>query len=437
MNAALTDSGIYTCRATNNIGEPAQNTKDEQKIELTVYGSPVILNQKVEECSVGGKVLIEWKPSSQTVGVVHRISATREGNTVADYTRTITAQIHESTTIEKLSADTNYAIKITVCPDECIISLYAQTVIQTRMGLPNPVTDARVIKISESECNLTWAWLESKLKTDATFEIIENATLVYLSSNVHQHTFTEKHLYEGKSLDSFRVRIETKPNRNYTFYINAKTCIGRSNRITAIGECLTNVAAPENVPVPTAVWSEVRKATQLIDITIPDETRGPISCIFIIVKSGGRILDEITTEKLTRLSENALVGKSEENEYLAFAVQRSKIKGTKMQISLGDDTNSFCNLSTSMSTNLTRVKRAVTGYISGRNLPLEIGSTYTYYAVTSTYSVTSDKVFLQRSSSAVFILKKTKDSEGYLNVHYKYENVDSILTNNAYEEISV
>nr|XP_039259602.1 uncharacterized protein LOC120336066 [Styela clava] len=111
-------------------------------------------------------------------------------------------------------------------------------------------------------------------------------------------------------------------------------------------------------------------------------------------------------EKLTRLSRNALIGKSEENEFLAIAMQRSKIKDPKVQVSLGDDKASFCHLLTGT----TRAKRAVTEYISGRNLPLKIGSTYTYYAVTSTYSVTSGEVLLQRSSSAAFNLKKTEGS---------------------------
>ncbi|XP_077975102.1 uncharacterized protein LOC120336065 [Styela clava] len=507
MNAVLSDTGTYTCRATNNIGEPAQETKDEREIELSdndkeyilyfpVYGSPVITASEVVKCSVGEKVAIEWKPNYQTIGVVHRISATREGDTVAIYTQNITAQTHEITTIEELVPYTNYNIKITVCPDKCINKLHTQTVIKTSLGLPDPVTDARVTKVSESQCAVTWDWSESKLKTNETFEIIENATLVFLSSNIQQHTFTKKYLYEGKSLDSFRVQIETKPNRNYTFYVNAKNCAGESNRIAAIGECLTNVAAPEHVPVPTTVQTEENSATQLIDITFPDETRGPIGCLLVIVKSGESDLeDEITMEKLTRLSRNALIGKSEENEFLAIAMQRSKIKDPKVQVSLGDDKASFCHLLTGT----TRAKRAVTEYISGRNLPLKIGSTYTYYAVTSTYSVTSGEVLLQRSSSAAFNLKKTEgsnivwiagvvvgalviavvvvlivllvrkkrnvqkeenddhtyeqpsinpigiqsppvksqDSAGYLNVHYNYENVDSIPTNNAYEEITV
>nr|XP_039259601.1 uncharacterized protein LOC120336065 [Styela clava] len=407
MNAVLSDTGTYTCRATNNIGEPAQETKDEREIELSVYGSPVITDSKVVECSVGEKIPIEWKPNYQTIGVVHRISATREGDTVAIYTQNITAQTHEITTIEKLAPYTNYTIKITVCPDECITKLHAQTVIKTGIGLPDPVTNARVTKVSESHCAVTWDWSETKLKTNETFEIIENATLVFLSSNIQQHTFTKKYLYEGKSLDSFRVQIETKPNRNYTFYVNAKNCAGESNRIAAIGECLTNVAAPEHVPVPTTVQTEENSATQLIDITFPDETRGPIGCLLVIVKSGeSESEDEITMEKLTRLSKNALIGKSEENEFLAIAMQRSKIKDPKVQVSLGDDKASFCHLLTGT----TRAKRAVTEYISGRNLPLKIGSTYTYYAVTSTYSVTSGEVLLQRSSSAAFNLKKTEGS---------------------------
>ena len=62
--------------------------------------------------------------------------------------------------------------QITVCPDECITKLHAQTEIKTSISLPDSVTDARVTKISESQCSSTWDWLESKLKTHAAFEVI-------------------------------------------------------------------------------------------------------------------------------------------------------------------------------------------------------------------------------------------------------------------------
>ncbi|XP_077965960.1 uncharacterized protein LOC120336894 isoform X2 [Styela clava] len=409
MNAVLSDTGTYTCRATNNIGEPAQATTDEREIELTVYGPPVIINGKVEECSVGGKVTIEWKPNNQTIGVVHRISATREGDTIANYTQNITAQTFQTTIIEKLAPYTNYTIKITVCPDECITKLHAQTVIKTGIGIPNPVTDARVEKISDQQCNITWSWLESIPKADTTLEVDEEAKLVQLSPSLTQQILSTNYTYKATELDSYRVQVKTKPNRNYTFYVKAKSCAGGSNRVAAVGKCVTDVAAPENVPPPSTIPPTGNSQTRTIQITMPDETNGPISCIFIVMKYGGNTSEDaqVTTDQLERASEAALADASDGKEYLAMAIQRSTIEGFVVEKTLGDGTSSTCDIPSSVSsTDSSRKRRSAMQTITGKNLKLEMGATYTYYAVTSTTNGT--KVWLKQSSSVSFEHKKAE-----------------------------
>nr|XP_039259604.1 receptor-type tyrosine-protein phosphatase eta-like [Styela clava] len=410
-NAVLSDGGSYTCRGVNFIGDAAQKNEIEQSITLSVYGSPEITKNKVHECSIDGKITIDWKPNNQTVGILHRIEAVSNNNISSNYSQITKANAQESTEIHGLTPYTNYTIQITVCPDECIAKLHATSTVETGGGLPDPVTDARVIQDNTNTkyCTVIWSWSDRTPRSNAIFQITTVSTLVKLSANIEQQTYSNEQSYAGGTLENFQVQIETKPNRNYSFCIKTKTyACESSNTSKADGQCVTDVAAPETVPAPSTLSSTGKLQTQPIKVTVPDESNGPISCIFVLVKSGNKLTNNaITMDHINKASEAARNQSQGNEDYLAIAIQRSKIFGSLIHVSLGDDTSSTCDISSSSA--FSRRKRAVTQTISGRNLKLEIGITYSYYAVSSTPSSASGKIFLQRSISTSFYHEYNKD----------------------------
>ncbi|XP_077975107.1 uncharacterized protein LOC144431166 [Styela clava] len=114
--------------------------------------------------------------------------------------------------------------RITVCPDECIAKLHATSTVETGGGLPDPVTDARVIQDNTNTkyCTVIWSWSDRTPRSNAIFQITTVSTLVKLSANIEQQTYSNEQSYAGGTLEYFQVQIETKPNRNYSFYIKTK-----------------------------------------------------------------------------------------------------------------------------------------------------------------------------------------------------------------------
>ncbi|XP_077975110.1 uncharacterized protein LOC120336069 [Styela clava] len=115
------------------------------------------------------------------------------------------------------------------------------------------------------------------------------------------------------------------------------------------------------------------------------------------------VIWSMEVDHIDKASEAARNQSESDEDYLAIAIQRPKIFGSLIHVSLGDDTSSTCDISSSSA--FSRRKRAVTQTISGRNLKLEIGITYSYYAVSSA----SGKIFLQRSISTSFYHEYNKD----------------------------
>nr|XP_039259603.1 receptor-type tyrosine-protein phosphatase alpha-like [Styela clava] len=94
-------------------------------------------------------------------------------------------------------------------------------------------------------------------------------------------------------------------------------------------------------------------------------------------------------------------------DYLAIAIQRSEINGSSIELILGEDTFSSCDISSSPGN---RGKRATTQHISGRNLRLKGAVTYSYYVVSSTPSITSGNTYLKQSPPSSFYHDYIEDS---------------------------
>ncbi|XP_077975103.1 receptor-type tyrosine-protein phosphatase epsilon-like [Styela clava] len=342
--------------------------------------------------------------------IISTIEAVSHNNISRNHSHITEAKAQEVTTITGLTPYTNYTIQITVCPDECITKLNATSTVETGVGLPDSVTDAGVIQenMNAGYCTVKWSWSDRIPKSSTTFEIITESTLVQLSPNIEQQTYSNVQSYAGGTLEYFQVQIETKPNRNYNFYIKTKTCAGSSNTSRADGECVTDMAAPESVPEPTLMNSTENSPVQPIKVNVPNESNGTISCIFVLVKSGSKLTNNaITIDDINQASNVAINQAPGDMDYLAIAIQRSEINGSSIELILGEDTFSSCDISSSPGN---RGKRATTQHISGRNLRLKGAVTYSYYVVSSTPSITSGNTYLKQSPPSSFYHDYIEDS---------------------------
>nr|XP_039259572.1 receptor-type tyrosine-protein phosphatase mu-like [Styela clava] len=399
--AQLSDDGNYTCSATNYVGEGATEVFGEDNTKVSVYGSPHIIEVNETPCSSNGTLTIRWTPNNQTIGINHIFTVTSQNSTTSDNTNE-TAVDGKDVEFNNLHPFTEYLIKAEVCPDECITKLNDTSKATTGHGLPGLVNNPKIQMKSTDICHVSWEISNTPDDQILQYEIAWNQEYVYKPPNTETLPSQIAVKVPASGLEYY---IETESNRQYSVNITAYTCAGAGLPVAAEGECITESEGPNEVVEPIIRESNGDLSTRDIDITIPNEENGPISCVFVIANQGNLANSNkpFEIEDLEKAASQESV--SQGVEYLAIAIPRATIGNDKIYTTtLGDDEiNLECDLTTIWSSeNIKKRSARATSQYSGNNWPLKAdGASYSFYTVTST--PTSKDVIFGKSEITSFV----------------------------------
>ncbi|XP_077966337.1 uncharacterized protein LOC120336942 [Styela clava] len=335
------------------------------------------------------------------MGIKHIFTVTSQNSTTSD-NKNETAVDGKDVEFNNLHSFTEYSIKAVVCPDECITKLNATSKATTGHGIPGLVNNPNIQMHSIDICHVSWDIPNTPDDQILQYEITWNQEYVYKPPNTE--TLPSQIAVKVPASD-FTYNIETESNRQYSVNITAYTCAGAGLPIAAEGECITESEGPNEIVEPLLRENDGDLSTRDIDITIPNEENGPISCVFVIVNQGilANSNKPFEIEDLDKATYQESV--SQGVEYLAIAIPRATIGNKNIyKTTLGDEEiNPECDLTTIwLSKNRNKRSERATESYKGHNWPLKAdGTSYSFYTVTST--PTSEDVIFCKSEITSFV----------------------------------
>ncbi|XP_077966384.1 receptor-type tyrosine-protein phosphatase-like [Styela clava] len=185
--------------------------------------------------------------------------------------------------------------------------------------------------------------------------------------------------------------LKTEPNRIYNFDVSAVSCAGSGPKTIATGECITDSEAPDYIEEPNII-DESPGSTRDLEIVLPNEDNGPISCVFVVVKNGPIDNNDLfDIVKLRKVSSEALTDETPNGkEYLAVAMKRYEFSETSITVKLGDEITSGCDVTDKSA------KNSINHY-DAKNWQLVIGNSYSTYVVTTSPNEEETVLFQQSS----------------------------------------
>ncbi|XP_077975295.1 uncharacterized protein LOC120335997 [Styela clava] len=364
----------------------------------------------VDECSTN--ITLRWFTSAEAVGVLHRIDVIpEESNTTLQNWRTDVVPSNQnlmSLRLLNLNYSTTYLIRMTVCPTECEHRFVTSRKIRTKATIAAMLTiEANVTKVKQNKsCLISW-------KVDATkyeiigFKIHARSVLVYTVIEPKEPYIQEI----NATTDSNHVEFAYSFNRKYSFSIQAVTCTGYGPMFDVLGSCVTERGAPDVVHVPAIVKSS-KDGDVGVTIRFPEESNGPISCLFLILVYKP---DNTSNQWIKTLDDLVKLAKTEVNEneaYIAFAMTRSDISDAQSRTiskNLGDETVSSCIVNANINAVRTKGEAATKIEIKGNNLKLEDGAEYSYFTISA--SPGNDNAVMLKFSNVSHFIKETATTE--------------------------
>ncbi|XP_077975279.1 receptor-type tyrosine-protein phosphatase mu-like [Styela clava] len=354
-------------------------------------GIPLDFHVDLAKCS--SNITVQWTPSNNALGVRHRLQIERvssmEKKVINNTDITPLLQNVINNTFVGLNFSTTYNVKVIVCPELCKYPHITTKTVTTDATIPGPVKAFNMTHVKENNtCLIQWEMDNTHGITE--FYVKEISSFVYVAStkSTPKQTVLDKNI---SAEERYFIFSNMSFNRNYTFSISARTCAGTGPGIFAVGNCKTERAAPAIVPSPIVITDSGGDGTVPIRINLPDESNGPISCIFVIVVFKPEKSNLMTFESEEDLRN--IKGKTlKTNEaFIALAISRASISneiGNMLYITrtLGDESTSDCNIYHVIVNEVNRMKREASfdGNIQANNLKLENEAEYSYYVVTST-----------------------------------------------------
>nr|XP_039258518.1 uncharacterized protein LOC120335084 [Styela clava] len=333
QNADISYAGNYSCWSWVKNGE--------NKINYEVDGTPTI--NHIQKYACNSDLLISWEPHKNAVGFPHRISVL--GPLLKGERKWVSPlkPLTQSTLISNLDSDTTYKIWIEAClsKDACTeleSDTYARSIIKTG-GKALSAKSAFFKQIEENEtCIISWDIDNEESIELYTVELVLNSTLV--TSRSSQIQKVDSNVSNMTSASEYH--FQPKPNREYSASVMIFSCAGSSKSLRVRGSCSGTSKAPTMVHPPKIVGdSGISKSGEInITIQMPYESNGLISCIFVLVdKDCFETSTEFTMDDLITFNSTA-----DGKKYIAMANQVANIKEKTVNVTLGDESVTQCDI---------------------------------------------------------------------------------------------
>ncbi|XP_077965781.1 uncharacterized protein LOC120335420 [Styela clava] len=394
----IADEGQYKCLASNTVGKTT--TSISKTVDITVPSQPSILNITTSPCN--SSLWITWKPHLRGIGIKHRFRIVDPSNSTNHIIFFTTPnKISITSIVASLQPSTPYFIKIDPClTTATCFNHYATTRNATTGGLPGPVTKTSVEMTDDGCCNISWAIpMFSNSMYISDFKLVINSTRAKISP-YNNHNYKIDEILLRSQITSYV--IPKVFNRKYNVSIQAKSCAGFGPESGAVLECVTDTNVPSNLQAPATKDKVTNDGIVEISINAPDESNGPISCLFIVVQVNvkRRTLSVLNKERMNKLNNSQL-----EDEYIAIALNttRARQDHSKLHLKLGDRVKTTCDISGQ--NNASSVTKNL--YVA-YNRRLALTETYSIFLVTST---PTKKNVLFGASEGLLIEKPYPDGE--------------------------
>ncbi|XP_039260118.2 uncharacterized protein LOC120336493 [Styela clava] len=341
-NTNLLNEGVYNCIAKNTVG-----TRSGQAV-VRVPSRPTILSRTSLPCE--STLIIKWRSHPKAIGLRHKIILKISPRYIIVKEKYVYANGNVNIEFKDLIPSTFYRLEIFPCPLDCYSSYTAVSPGLKTKGLPGPVSNPS-IDTYKGFCKVSWSFpLENQHSDIIGFKINVSSSLAkvpFFGYSIPSNTF--EYLLDNYTNQTFQ--FPNIPNRKYYVTIQAKTCAGYGEFKVPDGECVTHTKAPEFIDQPTTNDSISDNGTLAINVKIPDEGNGPISCIFVVVRRTN-ISNVSATLYLKQRLINASVGDTvPESEYIALSLNRTRYfqnrtnyKSGNVTLTLGTKSLTTCYL---------------------------------------------------------------------------------------------
>lgn len=377
-------SGIYYCRTQHN-------TSTYENVTVTILGKPTIRTVTTDHCS--SHVVVSWTPDKQAVNLEHRIQV---GGKV--FSETPTTEAEQSLAINTLAPSTDYSLTIKPCTGDCTLNLATRPFAFHTGGKASSVKGLSSRLGCDMKCVVSWNPLPSSLNITSYMVEMNETALITRPKSAHM----KSRVSETKGA---MYKFAPRPNMDYSITVWAKNCAGTGHAVTIQSNCRVHHAAPENVAQPSVISDDALLMPKM-NIPIPDEATGLISCLLVFISAdpttSSGISDMTTLYTIDELT--ATLTAKDSKEYLAFAISPEKfVKAAdgNLMVTVGDDSQSSCDL-TKTSTDAVPMKESCNKreILCGMNTKLQKDSSYRAYVI-AVVNV-NDSLSLSRSFYANF-----------------------------------
>ncbi|XP_077968785.1 uncharacterized protein LOC120335142 [Styela clava] len=331
QNSNIADAGSYSCRY--RIGQTEKTTTESYE----VAGNPTIHQISNNVCN--SNLIISWQPHTNAVGFPHKIEVSP---TSGESTRWVDSPTSEkqSTTITSLSPNTTFQIKITACVTKDNCPTKYSTIRSARTGGSKlSVESSSIIQYKNTQtCVISWI-LYNKTETGDSYTVELNLTST-LASSRDLNLKTDMKLINVTSSSVYSFQPE--PNRNYSVSIKIFKCAGLGQELLVAGTCLGKPTAPTKIFPPESFEDNLINVCGIKELAIqaPDETNGLVSCIFVLVHTNLKELDDDFSMTDMININNTVSG----DEYIAKAIPMTSMNWERMNITLGEESMTTCDV---------------------------------------------------------------------------------------------
>ncbi|XP_077968855.1 uncharacterized protein LOC144422846 [Styela clava] len=332
QNANIADAGSYSCYFRNGNSWKLGETES-----YGVAGKPTI--QQISNNVCNSNLIISWQPHTNAVGFPHKIEVSP---TSGESTRWLDSPTPEkqSTTLTNLSPTTTFQIKITACVTKDNCPTKYSTIRSARtVGSTLSVESSSIIQYKNTQtCVISWI-LYNKTETGDSYTVELNLTST-LASSRDLNLKTDMKLINVTSSSVYSFQPE--PNRNYSVSIKIFKCAILGQELLVAGTCLGKPTAPAKIFPPESFEDNLINVCGIKKLAIqaPDETNGLVSCIFVLLRTNLKELDDDFSMTDMININNTVSG----DEYIAKAIPMTSMNGKRMNITLGEDSITTCDM---------------------------------------------------------------------------------------------
>ncbi|XP_077975271.1 uncharacterized protein LOC120336019 [Styela clava] len=396
---AESHAGVYSCRVSNYVGEyknRVEKGKTAKVIEMREYSaSPINCSSDIE---------VRWIPGVEATNIKHKITLLGEnyGKTVKKFTPSDNQMI--KTIFTNLTQQSLYIVKMAICLETWKTNpgraVKVKTAISQAGEIPNVKLEGHA---TDKTCKISWS-KSNDSEYITGFKVSAYSTLVKIGfKSLESEKYNDTFDIQLKSAQNYS--FDTKPNRNYTVFIQGIACDKPGIFSKAVGNCISDTEAPSVVAAPKFLEDKGDTKTRNIQISAIDQSNGTISCIFIIVgiheqEQSEQSFANFTMEDLKKAEENSKSSKPNVGmKYIAIA--RSNIPIESTIVSIGDDASTSCDIrSATQKTNRRRNGISQVNF-AAKNFLLDEGKFYGYFMVTTTPGA-NEKIHFGRSATQSF-----------------------------------